>query len=220
MTETITQEQYAANVNARSSKQFHTDKVPYMMFHETMGQLYQVSRQIEAIKKALFYGRTDQYTSDPVTAMKYQQWKDEEAAEAQALGRDTCWPQLNERDSEFIHGLLGLAGEYHELLIAHSGRINELVIASGLATPEEVAAGGGLVQFDRTNAIEELGDMRWYYTLMLNSLGTTDDEVRTVNDAKLEKRYPLGEGGFSQEREQNRDLDGERAVLAGTDKEG
>ena len=44
--------------------------------------------------------------------------------------------------------------------------------------------------FDRDNAIEELGDLLWYIALACNALDTTMDQVAMANIAKLRKRYP------------------------------
>lgn len=63
---------------------------------------------------------------------------------------------------------------------------------------------------DRVNLIEELGDLAWYMSLAMNELDVTWEEVWETNIAKLEKRYP---DKFTEEAANNRDLDGERAVL-------
>lgn len=44
--------------------------------------------------------------------------------------------------------------------------------------------------FDRDNAIEELGDILWFVALACNALGTTMDQVAQANIDKLRKRYP------------------------------
>ena len=44
--------------------------------------------------------------------------------------------------------------------------------------------------YDDQNAAEELGDLCWYMSLMIDALGLTWEEVWEANIAKLKKRYP------------------------------
>ena len=44
---------------------------------------------------------------------------------------------------------------------------------------------------DRTNAIEEMGDIEWYMEALRGLLGVTREEIIAANVAKLEKRYPV-----------------------------
>jgi len=45
---------------------------------------------------------------------------------------------------------------------------------------------------DVAHIIEEMGDLRWYYQAMLNTLGLTDEDIQAANTVKLMKRYPSG----------------------------
>jgi NTP pyrophosphatase (non-canonical NTP hydrolase) len=63
---------------------------------------------------------------------------------------------------------------------------------------------------DRTNLIEELGDLMWYVGVMCSELNVDLDEVMEKNIAKLKKRY--GEK-FTEAAALNRDLDSERKIL-------
>jgi NTP pyrophosphatase (non-canonical NTP hydrolase) len=65
--------------------------------------------------------------------------------------------------------------------------------------------------FDRTNAIEELGDLMYYIQLAASRLNVTLEDLKRINIAKLRKRYP--EGVFSADRACNRDLTQERLTL-------
>jgi len=40
--------------------------------------------------------------------------------------------------------------------------------------------------------IEEMGDVIWYINLMIKTLDTTWEDVLTINNTKLAKRYPKG----------------------------
>lgn len=63
---------------------------------------------------------------------------------------------------------------------------------------------------DRTNMLEELGDLLWYVALALRALSSNFSEVFDMNIRKLQKRFP---DKFTEERALERDLDAERAEL-------
>ena len=63
---------------------------------------------------------------------------------------------------------------------------------------------------DMVNLREEIGDIMWYCAIAARGLGTTLEDIATINIQKLAKRYPER---FTAEAALNRDLDGERAVL-------
>jgi len=65
---------------------------------------------------------------------------------------------------------------------------------------------------DRTNVLEEIGDVLWYVNLVLDAYGFTWSEAFERNIAKLSARFPQK---FSQNAALNRDLDAERAALEG-----
>jgi NTP pyrophosphatase (non-canonical NTP hydrolase) len=54
---------------------------------------------------------------------------------------------------------------------------------------------------DITNVKEELGDLLWYMSLMLDEVGSSFEEVMKMNHDKLEKRFP---GGFTEKLAQER----------------
>lgn len=64
--------------------------------------------------------------------------------------------------------------------------------------------------FDRTNLIEELGDMMWYAAILCSANGIDFSEVLRKNIAKLKARYP---DKFTEHSAANRDLENERNVL-------
>lgn len=65
---------------------------------------------------------------------------------------------------------------------------------------------------DRTNVIEECGDLLWYVAYALRSVDGTFDEAMQANLRKLAKRYG---GQFSAEKAATRDAAAERAALEG-----
>lgn len=76
-----------------------------------------------------------------------------------------------------LHGALGISGEAGELLDA---------------VKKHVMYGKEL---DKTNVLEEIGDILWYMSIALESVGSSFEEVMQLNHDKLEKRYP---GGFTE----------------------
>jgi len=71
-------------------------------------------------------------------------------------------------------------------------------------------------ELDIVNIEEEAGDICWYFSLLLSTLGISFDQVMQKNIDKLRKRYG---DKFSKERALNRDLDSERQILEQTTKE-
>ena len=93
---------------------------------------------------------------------------------------------------DLLHGAIGLATEAGEMLDA---------IKRALFYGAEL---------DRTNLIEELGDLEWYMAVIRDALGVDQDEVQRINIEKLRARYPEK---FTQEHALERDLERERTVL-------
>ena len=106
---------------------------------------------------------------------------------------------------------LGSAGDdrmYSQLMHAAMGMVTE----SG----EFIDALKKLVIYgktlDRTNLVEELGDLQWYIALACRALGVSFEEVFERNISKLRRRFP---DKFTSEQALIRDLDAERAALEG-----
>ena len=95
-------------------------------------------------------------------------------------------------DPQILHAAIGLSTEAGELLDA---------VKKSLFYGKD---------FDRTNAIEELGDIFWYLALGCEALGVTFEEVQATNIAKLRARYPER---FKTAQALSRDLEKEREIL-------
>lgn len=76
-----------------------------------------------------------------------------------------------------LHGAIGISGEAGELMDA---------------VKKHVLYGKEL---DRANVLEESGDILWYMSIVLESVGSSFEEVMQLNQDKLDKRYP---GGFTE----------------------
>ena len=93
---------------------------------------------------------------------------------------------------DMLHSALGIFTEAAEFL--------EAVVKSTFAGEE----------FDRTNAIEELGDLEWYMAVMRQRLTVSQEKVQRINIAKLRARYPEK---FEKADALERDTSHERSVL-------
>lgn len=62
---------------------------------------------------------------------------------------------------------------------------------------------------DKANILEEAGDLLFYLTKLLDTIGHTIEDARVSNVAKLKTRYP---GGFTEHSALNRNKDAERAA--------
>lgn len=80
----------------------------------------------------------------------------------------------NETEEGLVHAAIGIAGEGGEVLDA----VKKMWVYGQ--------------QLNRTNVVEELGDLEFYMEALRNLIGATRDEVLYTNIAKLEKRYPTG----------------------------
>ena len=113
----------------------------------------------------------------------YLEWaitKDRSQAQYDELGQ-----RLNESTPQLrvLHAAMGISGEAGELMDA----IKKHILYNK--------------PLDVTNVKEELGDLCWYMSLMLDAVGSSFEEVMKMNHDKLEKRFP---GGFTEKLAQQR----------------
>ena len=85
--------------------------------------------------------------------------------------------------SKLTLGALGLAGE--------SGEVIYLI-------KKQLFQGHTI---DQEKLLDEMGDVYWYFTLILQTMGYSLQQVMNCNIAKLRRRYPRG---FEVERSVNR----------------
>ena len=96
-------------------------------------------------------------------------------------------------DRRLLHSIMGIADEAGELM----GAAKKALMYNK--------------PLDTVNIIEELGDLLWYFTLAMHSLGVTIEQVQEINSAKLNgARY---KDGFTHDEAINRNLSEERSVL-------
>lgn len=100
--------------------------------------------------------------------------------------------KMKPSELEMLHAILGIISEGGELLQMFFERK-----AAGLA-------------IDRTNAVEEGGDLFWFMQLLIKSQNSTMEEMMQMNILKLLERFP---DGYSAEMALVRDQEAERKVL-------
>jgi len=101
-------------------------------------------------------------------------------------------PEHNMMVARAIHACLGLASEVGEIADA----LKKHIIYSK--------------ELDLINVMEESGDISWYQALLLTAVKKTMQESLEKNILKLKKRFG---DKFSTDAVNNRDLEGERAIL-------
>lgn len=95
-------------------------------------------------------------------------------------------------DPRIFHGIIGLATESAELVEA---------IVKSLLTNNPL---------DKVNVQEELGDINWYVSVLVDALGADWENILNTNIKKLKARYP---NKFTSENAINRNLEVERKIL-------
>lgn len=170
------------------SDKFFGEKVSYIDFMRIIGDCIVALNQLDAVKKALFYGR-----EFPATPGHF------ETCEKLPHG----WRHFNEHDGvsyaytdesaiDIMHAFIGKATEAGE----------------GLELLNNTLRNEGT--FDPINAKEETFDGQWYDAILCNAIGISFEDGQRNNIAKLRKRYG---DKFSAYDAMNRDLTAERATL-------
>lgn len=113
------------------------------------------------------------------------------------LSRRTDSPDLHSVPVKLLHGAIGCNIEAGELLDT---------IKKSLFYGNKI---------DKINIIEELGDITWYMSLIIDELDVTWEEVWEKNIAKLKERYPQK---FTKHLANNRDIKKEISSMEGIDK--
>lgn len=111
--------------------------------------------------------------------MRYQDW-----VESLTLQNYNDAAERFKQNGKLLHAVFGIAGESGELLDA---------------VKKHVFYGKEL---DKTNLVEELGDVLFYVSMACNSLNISIEQVLSENVKKLSKRYALG--SFSEQEAQQR----------------
>lgn len=181
---------YIGQAQCTKSDQFHGEKVTYMEFMSTLGAAIAILQKLDAIKKALFYGRNFQLQDELDGAVCCTTIANGWTVKA---GEDIWRLVPSHKAMDIIHSILGAATE--------SGESLELLNAT---LRDE------LHRFDEVNFKEEIFDTQWYHAIGCDAINLTFDEGQRNNIAKLRKRFGPK---FSEYDANNRNLDAEREVL-------
>lgn len=119
-----------------------------------------------------------------------------DANEYQELCKRTDSPEFNFPNVKLLHAAMGCVTESAELMDA---------MKKAMFYGRKI---------DRTNIIEELGDLSWYISQALTELRIGWPEIWERNIAKLKARYPQQ---FDADKANHRDLDQERKALESED---
>ena len=178
--------EYQQEVLRTLSDQFHGDSVNGALFLRIIDSLVQISETLDQFKKALFYGKLiPPSTTSPLVGYESINLNPQ-YLEAGAVPLSTLFPKT-EKEFNTLHALIGLITETTEALENYfSPKYSEL------------------------NQVEEVGDISWYYALLLHSLVPEPSKVWEANIRKLKARYPEK---FESQKALNRDLEAEKQAL-------
>lgn len=184
-----------------ASNEFHGDHVPLAVLRQRMANFIRAAEELDYVKKLLFYGEDEakgRVRIEPIEGGI----GDEAKGSSVALARlsKAAQPYLNIPRAEWLlHGVIGAATECGERMEA---------VYAAICEPQN-----GL---DLVNVKEEIFDGQWYDAIACAAIDVTFDEGQRNIIDKLRKRFP---DKFTEAAANNRDLDGERAVLEGDQRE-
>lgn len=188
--EDITWQEYCQGANCTLADTWHGDRYPVATALAVIEKFLEVSKSLDELKKALFYGdgkdgKVVEYVAGVHAGMYGES--------AQTVD---SWDDVL-IDHRLIHSILGIAPESAELVDA----LYQAIIAK-----EDI---------DAYNFLEEIGDLMWYIHIpwVISKTGAGLSPVLRKNLLKLYQRYG---DKFSNERAFNRDLEAERKVLEET----
>jgi NTP pyrophosphatase (non-canonical NTP hydrolase) len=157
---------YISEAAVTCSPGFHGDRIKVALFMAVLARCAEALRDLDAIKKALFYGRS---LPEHLTQIE---------ANLSRVDMHNLPSLLGETDNvtsqgaiDILHSVIGTATEAGEQL--------EMILRWVSGSP-----------LDKTNLFEEIGDTQWYAAIALRVLGKNFDQVQRANIAKLRQRFP------------------------------
>lgn len=184
---------YIAEAKLTLSPGFHGEKVTLIELKKALQTFINAGNELDKIKKALFYGRGE---SIGMTNAPEARLCDQALVMFNGYNEGGPADQLTAEERHMaevvIHAIVGKATESAESV--------ELLFKTIF----------GFNKFDRTNALEEVGDGFWYDAILLGVLGSDFDAEQRRNIAKLRARFP---NRFTEYDANNRNLAAERRVL-------
>ncbi len=142
---------------------------------------------VDQLKKHIFYGRE-------LNTAKIENCKTEAIELLQQVYTDPIQITISNKEHiRICHSILGMITESGEL-------INILF---------DIANKGS---YDRTNLLEEMGDIQWYTGTALDATNATYQTLFDLVIAKLKKRYPNGK--FESDSAINRNIEEEYSIMS------
>lgn len=152
---------YHAGAVSTASLQFHSQNVPPEHLASVLIMAIHLGKEIDLLKKALFYGKDISGEEQHVTPLPM---------ENAGWARFDAQPDLQ----KLLHGVMGVIGEGSELAQALIDQFDKT---------------GDVAPLDKPNVIEETGDTLWYLPLICEAMGITLEDAAEINRLKLAKRY-------------------------------
>lgn len=153
---------YIAAALTTKSDQFYGERVGIFYFINALRNLIDAANHLDAIKKALFYGK--------------KLYELDEGFDWGGVNLDRVKADIQ---PDIIHAVIGGATETAEMCEALMKAIEGILHGKPGA-------------LDLTNLKEEGGDQLWYLAILFSALDTTFDAEQRRNIAKLMKRFPAG----------------------------
>lgn len=151
---------YIEDAHRTTSNSYYGHRVNKTTAGVIISEAIYALQQLDALKKALFYGRN------------VEKFESNHPAD-EALHSGLFNPTGDRiHDLNLLHGIIGVATESGELLEALYATMFE-------GKP-----------FDTVNAGEEVGDAFWYQAHIARAIGSTFERIQDTNIAKLRKRFP------------------------------
>lgn len=186
---TFNPERTAAETKSAS---YYGSLVPRSDLESALLRFIEAANALDAIKKAVFYGRSYQVQLRNITG--------DELPDCVHLPQ-TVYPGNETHGRDMIHAIIGAATE--------SGELCELLFAS-MRNHQPL---------DHVGYAEEMGDQRWYHRIGLPVVGLTGHAVDQQNYAKLSAKaaargqHARYKEGFTSSEAINRDVAAERSAL-------
>lgn len=152
---------YGAEAISTLSNQFHGELVSLALFDNTLSRAIEALKDLDAIKKTLFYGKP---LPDHIDTQAQHAF--ENCVGLPAWFKNASFGEM------MIHGVVGSATEVGEQL--------EALYATIFQGQD----------FDEINIKEETGDQFWYNAVVAYACGFSFDDAQRINIAKLRARYP------------------------------
>lgn len=153
---------------------------------------------LDSIKKRIFYNKPIPESTSYL--IKNDVEKFEEHIKAAGVDFNFDFTSITEKDKIILHSVIGMLTETIELA---TPIINYYCAPSNTIKSFEN-------KLDITNIGEEIGDLHWYMSQLIDQLKLDHNTILEKNIAKLKARYP---DKFNSENAINRDLEAERKTL-------